>query len=672
MKRFLLSSVFVVLGFIILKSQNLVLNPGLEEWTNSTTPTGWTTFANVSQSISVVKSGSYCAKVTAGSSTRNLDQSIAVTAGKTYVITMWYYVESGDGTDARIWSFWRNGTTNIDDNVAELRLGGGTLYFNSKAEWQKYEVTVTAPAVATSLFLQVRTYSNSVVYWDDFSVVEQTPSGTITLTSPVAGTYQTGASFNFSWTSDGVTQVKFQVRPSGTTTWEDMEISPVDASLGTFPFEVPTSAIGGNYELRIVDANNPAVFSNSVTVTVEDKHFAGLSDNPFWPENSSVDVPVDLFANYMVLGFDEPVQFGAGSINLRKKSDNSLVYSYNASSNNWAFHSEWDGALILKIDADLLPNTGYYVTIDDDAIVDGANPANAYLGFSDNATWSFTTGEGNSIIPIAVVQAPDMNGNSTLAGNGFSYKTQGVVMFTHNSGYIIQDGTDEHSGLYVYQSNHGLEVGDYVQVIGKVTEFNKLTELTEVEYTKVVSKGNPLYAPVTLIGALTEAYESMLVNISNIECKSGFDTYNEFVVTNSEVDWTIDNWLYKLTPNPVVGDKYVSITGFVNDYNGLKIAPRSLSDFEKVTTAVEKVSVPSLFARLIKGELKVIASKPVASVNLYNIAGSTMMSTAAEGDTDDKGKEITIPVKKIAGAGIYVVEITYEDGTTEVVKVVAE
>jgi hypothetical protein len=171
MKRILL---LLVTGLftIGLSSQNLVVNPGFEDWTDATNPTSWTKVENVAQESTPanVHGGTYSAKHTGG--TNDLAQTIAIEAEKTYNLSFWYKVSTGDGTDARIWAYWQDTDgTNLDDNADELR-GPNNSYLPDGSEWLEYATQVTAPVAATHLFLEVRTYSGAVVYYDDFVLEE--------------------------------------------------------------------------------------------------------------------------------------------------------------------------------------------------------------------------------------------------------------------------------------------------------------------------------------------------------------------------------------------------------------------------------------------------------------------------------------------------------------------
>ncbi len=183
MKKKLLISLLFTVAFLFLWqagfSQNLLTNGDMESWTDANTPTGWTKYdENITKDSTYVHTGTYSAQEKGGtakstlSSTKKLAQIIPVTGGSTYTISLWYYVASGDGTDARIWSNWIDGNgASMTDDAASLQ-GPNNAYFTSDASWQQYSVTLTAPASASELLFEVRVYGSAIVYWDDLSVTK--------------------------------------------------------------------------------------------------------------------------------------------------------------------------------------------------------------------------------------------------------------------------------------------------------------------------------------------------------------------------------------------------------------------------------------------------------------------------------------------------------------------
>lgn len=186
MKKITLLLSFVACVLVSQAQTNLLTNPGFETWTNGTAPDGWVmptstaaAYATSTASTSVFSEGTKALKVTAaatGGGTYIISQIIPITPGKTYTIKMDYFVETGDGTDARIWSDWCNVATTTTyaslshaDSVLLMGPGGGSAYFpDAKGAWHSYTCDVTAPASGYNSFsFQFRTYKTpAVVYWD--------------------------------------------------------------------------------------------------------------------------------------------------------------------------------------------------------------------------------------------------------------------------------------------------------------------------------------------------------------------------------------------------------------------------------------------------------------------------------------------------------------------------
>ncbi len=148
----------------------LMTNGNLELWDNSTTPSGWDKRESIDQEGTIVHSGSYSAKQTAG--TKDLGQYVeGIVGGETYTISYWF-LDNDPNAKGRIYSYWREGTNTLSDNALELRPSG---YSTDSSEWQQISHTLTAPATADNFYFEVRTYNDNsgggVIYYDDFSVM---------------------------------------------------------------------------------------------------------------------------------------------------------------------------------------------------------------------------------------------------------------------------------------------------------------------------------------------------------------------------------------------------------------------------------------------------------------------------------------------------------------------
>ena len=151
--------------------QNMVQNPGLEQWDNPTTPTHWDKYYNISQESVILHSGEFSAAHTSASSSKKLYQDIMdVIPGTEYTISYWY-LDNDDAARTRIYSHWMDATgTYLDDDEDDLR---PSTYSENNASWQHFSVVLTAPVNAAQFRFEVRVYKQDgnyggKVYYDDF------------------------------------------------------------------------------------------------------------------------------------------------------------------------------------------------------------------------------------------------------------------------------------------------------------------------------------------------------------------------------------------------------------------------------------------------------------------------------------------------------------------------
>ena len=178
MKKKYILTLFMTLCLTIASfGQELMLNGGLENWTSNTHPTDWTTYQNITQESTEKHAGSFSAKQTKDASPgyKKLNQNIPGTIiGESYTVSFWYNIAPDAGSVVKMWSNFRdNAGAFLDGTTADV-----TLDVNGNA-WTKYEATVTAPATSVKFWFEVRTYSNTTVYLDDFSFFDNATLSTV-------------------------------------------------------------------------------------------------------------------------------------------------------------------------------------------------------------------------------------------------------------------------------------------------------------------------------------------------------------------------------------------------------------------------------------------------------------------------------------------------------------
>nr|WP_321453336.1 chitobiase/beta-hexosaminidase C-terminal domain-containing protein [uncultured Carboxylicivirga sp.] len=233
MKKSLLFSLILLLAVSLgVKAQNLVTNPSFENWEDANTPTGWDKAENLTQESTIVKDGQYSVKQTAG--TKDIMQVISVEEGKSYVLS-YYYLDNDVNAKSRIWSTWRDaGNAEVNANNSEMKPNS---YSEDNAEWQQFSAIVKAPAGATSMYLEVRSYNDNdkggVIYYDNFILEEYTPSVEAPVFSPIEGVVFEPQTITITSATNGAS---IYYTLDGTT--------PTDAStLYTAPFEISATTV---------------------------------------------------------------------------------------------------------------------------------------------------------------------------------------------------------------------------------------------------------------------------------------------------------------------------------------------------------------------------------------------------------------------------------------------
>jgi hypothetical protein len=181
--------------------------------------------------------------------------------------------------------------------------------------------------------------------------------------------------------------------------------------------------------------------------------------------------------------------------------------------------------------------------------------------------------------------------------------TTGVV--THvkpgsNPTFFLQDpDNDSWSGIYVHDTSVNPDVGDKYELAGSVNEYYSFTQLIDITGAALLSTTNPIQPTAILASEVTfdcslesEAYESMLVSLSNVTLQSVSDFGTWTATDGSGSTFLLDDYYYDGTDNDgdgyldfpssfSVGTTFDCITGiFAYSYSEFKVSPRDLEDLE--------------------------------------------------------------------------------------------
>ncbi len=177
MKRAIFFVLFLVIYYATF-GQNLVVNPGFEIWTKISKPTGWTHVENcLKDSLSVFSEKYSCMQSGGATTTSDLGQTITVVPGTEYMLSLYNRtIITSNGKGSRIWCYWKDAENNSIDDPLTNDILRPSQYFRSE-EWQYFSIIVTSPPDAAAFYLEVRTNTNSIAYWDDFVFEESIPTG---------------------------------------------------------------------------------------------------------------------------------------------------------------------------------------------------------------------------------------------------------------------------------------------------------------------------------------------------------------------------------------------------------------------------------------------------------------------------------------------------------------
>jgi hypothetical protein len=193
MKKLL--TLVILLMTTISFGQNLVTNGDVEAWTDATTLTSFSASpftAAVSQETTIKHGGNYAVKhttplVTVPATTTSVkiqNETVNVIEGHSYTISYWF-LDNDVNAKSRPWIYWITGATpavTITDATSDA-VFRPTTYSTDNSQWIQFTTTFTAPATAAKLRFEVRSYNvgttgGGFIYYDDFSVVDNTTMAT--------------------------------------------------------------------------------------------------------------------------------------------------------------------------------------------------------------------------------------------------------------------------------------------------------------------------------------------------------------------------------------------------------------------------------------------------------------------------------------------------------------
>ncbi len=273
---------------------------------------------------------------------------------------------------------------------------------------------------------------------------------------------------------------------------------------------------------------------------------------------------------------------------------------------------------------------------------------------------------GAAACPATIYQTKD----GTLPVGTAVALSNALVTARYDSGFFLQvkpgdadyNGSD-YSGVYVYAPGNTVKAGDRVDITtATIADYYGQTQLSGATVNVVSSLGEAPPAPVVAApadvatgGARAAKLESVLVEVDNVTVTDiappagAGDTAptNEFAVTDS---LRVNDLLYLVTPFPVVGTQYVSVSGVLEYRNSnSKLEPRGPSDFVVGQPVLVDFSPGSTFASV--GQTDAATIPTALAVNLSAAPASDTFVAITSSDTNAltvTGGGVTVPAGQLS------------------------
>ena len=179
----------------------------------------------------------------------------------------------------------------------------------------------------------------------------------------------------------------------------------------------------------------------------------------------------------------------------------------------------------------------------------------------------------------------DPSGDSPLVGQIVT--VSGIVTATNwyssgnsNNFFISDEEGGEWHGIFVYNFDYVVELGDEVELTAEVSEYYGFTELSNLTALTVLSSGNPVpdeLVVTTQALSGTEAYEGVLVQVNEVEVTVDPDDYGQAYINDGSGVCQTDDAMYDYEPS--LGNEYAYIIGIVDySYDEYGLNPRSAMD----------------------------------------------------------------------------------------------
>ncbi len=642
-----------------------IANSDFESWTGGTSgpPDNWTNdnsdFTS-SQEGTTVHGDSYSVNLTWTSQSNQdfVSDMFAVTGEELYTVYAWMYDNDIAGR-LRLCFEW------YDSGQAYLSASYSGVYSSDSAAWVEYSFAANAAAGAAYGKILIRQYDisgdwdgDATVFVDDVTLFEgtgganQPPEIGFVYRDPYPTVLPDDVVLVWSELTDSDGTIDddslYYQTTAPTLAYTAVYHDSIDATDGYYWYTMPAQVAGTlvEYYVQVKDDDGERVESYVNNYTVSDYPSASLENGDFelWTENGATG-PADsweLDASGSITGAQEgtTVHGGSYSANLTWTSqiqadcelfsnsftitaeetyicslyvyDNDIagditIYFAWDTGNTWSSNYSSDLAdWQLMTYSTAAPTGATSVKVGIRCYDDSDNWDGDATVYVDDCSFNLVAGGPEEVSIYDVQYTIEANGNCydspRLSENiSVTGTVTGINQGSYPDFYIQDCTTTDWNGIYVYDDNYSLSIGDNVTVIGSVAEYYGCSQLSSVVSVTTNSTGNSVCTTTVTSDNLnadcngsTEAYEGVLVKLENVTCVVGPDADNvAWVKTAGASDsCAVDDQMHKYgTDNPVdlvQGQTYDYIVGIVHYYyDKYRVYPRFSSDIDDGGTTVD-------------------------------------------------------------------------------------
>lgn len=271
-----------------------------------------------------------------------------------------------------------------------------------------------------------------------------------------------------------------------------------------------------------------------------------------------------------------------------------------------------------------------------------------YIGFkytgssSDGSTWEIDDilvdepGAPPSLVSIYDIQYTTAS-PADSPYDGQTVMTAGIVTAAASTGYWIQDGIGAWNGVYVYDGTNTPAQGDSVVITGDVSEFNGLTEISNVSSFSVATSGNslPFAATIATDTTIAEQYEGVLVITMSSTCTNPSAGFGQWIIDDGSGEIFVDDMMYAYTPT--ISPPYYIVQGPLHySFDEWKIEPRDANDISVSFGIEEQIQLAiRLYPNPVADQLTLTMDEPIegAIATIYAVDGRLVKKAVVTGST---------------------------------------